>query len=51
MKPLIKYRGEIKRNTYLIKHIPKYEGRYIEPFFAEVHCFYLEPRAIINDIN
>ncbi|MDI9537310.1 MAG: DNA adenine methylase, partial [Bacteroidota bacterium] len=54
MKPLIKYRGgKSKEIPYLIKHIPKYEGRYIEPFFGGgALFFYLEPpRAIINDIN
>ncbi|MBP8994048.1 MAG: Dam family site-specific DNA-(adenine-N6)-methyltransferase [Bacteroidales bacterium] len=54
MKPLIKYRGgKSKEILHLIKHIPKYEGRYIEPFFGGGALFFhLEPkRAIINDIN
>ncbi|MDR6561478.1 DNA adenine methylase [Arcicella sp. BE140] len=35
------------------KHIPKFSGRYIEPFFGGgALFFYLEPKqAIINDIN
>lgn len=54
MKPLVKYRGgKSKEIPYLIKHIPQYNGRYIEPFFGGGALFFhLEPkRAIINDIN
>lgn len=54
MKPLIKYRGgKSKEIPHLIKHIPNYSGRYIEPFFGGGALFFhLEPkRAIINDIN
>lgn len=54
MKPLIKYRGgKSKEIPNLIKHIPQYSGRYIEPFFGGgALFFYLEPKkAIINDIN
>ena len=54
MKPMIKYRGgktnEIPR---IMGHIPRFTGRYVEPFFGGgALFFYLEPRqAIINDIN
>ena len=54
MKPLVKYRGgKSKEIPHLIKHIPQYSGRYIEPFFGGgALFFYLEPKkAIINDIN
>ncbi|MDR1517363.1 MAG: DNA adenine methylase, partial [Dysgonamonadaceae bacterium] len=35
MKPLIKYRGGKSNEIPNIeKHIPKYKGRYIEPFFG-----------------
>lgn len=54
MKPLVKYRGgKSKEIPYLIKHIPSFAGRYIEPFFGGgALYFYLEPKkAIINDIN
>ncbi|MDV3878874.1 DNA methyltransferase [Elizabethkingia anophelis] len=54
MKPLVKYRGgKSKEIPHLKKHIPKFDGRYIEPFFGGgAMFFYLEPqRAIINDIN
>lgn len=54
MKPLVKYRGgKSKEIPHLEKHIPKFAGRYIEPFFGGgAMFFYLEPkRAIINDIN
>lgn len=54
MKPLVKYRGgKSKEIPYLIKHIPKYSGRYIEPFFGGGALFFhLAPKqAIINDIN
>lgn len=54
MKPLIKYRGgKSKEIPYLEKHIPQFDGRYIEPFFGGgALFFYLEPKqAIINDIN
>jgi len=54
MKPLIKYRGgKSKEIPFIVKYIPKYTGRYIEPFFGGgALYFHLEPeRAIINDIN
>lgn len=54
MKPLVKYRGgKSKEIPHLIKHIPHYDGRYIEPFFGGGALFFhLKPkRAIINDIN
>lgn len=54
MKPLVKYRGgKSKEIPHLINHIPRYSGRYIEPFFGGGALFFhLEPkRAIINDIN
>ncbi|MFY7938831.1 MAG: DNA adenine methylase [Flavobacterium sp.] len=54
MKPLIKYRGgKSKEIPQIIKHIPQFDGRYIEPFFGGgALYFYLEPKkAIINDIN
>lgn len=54
MKPLVKYRGgKSKEIPHLIKHIPKYSGRYIEPFFGGGALFFhLAPKqAIINDIN
>ncbi len=54
MKPLVKYRGgKSKEIPHLIKHIPNFTGRYIEPFFGGgALYFYLEPKkAIINDIN
>ena len=54
MKPLIKYRGgKSNEIPHLVKHIPLYDGRYIEPFFGGgALYFYLEPKkAIINDIN
>lgn len=54
MKPLIKYRGgKSKEIPNIIKHIPQFSGRYIEPFFGGgALFFYLEPqKAIINDIN
>lgn len=54
MKPMIKYRGgKSKEIPHLLKHIPKYSGRYIEPFFGGgALYFHIEPKkAIINDIN
>ncbi|MFC2152792.1 DNA adenine methylase [Bacteroidota bacterium] len=54
MKPLVKYRGgKSKEIHHIINHIPKFEGRYIEPFFGGgALYFHLEPKkAIINDIN
>lgn len=54
MKPLVKYRGgKSKEIPYIEKHIPKFTGRYIEPFLGGGALFFhLEPkRAIINDIN
>lgn len=54
MKPLVKYRGgKSKEIPYLIKHIPEFKGRYIEPFFGGgALFFYIEPeKSIINDIN
>lgn len=54
MKPLIKYRGgKSKEIPNIVKHIPQFSGRYIEPFFGGgALYFYLEPKkAVINDIN
>ena len=54
MKPLVKYRGgKSKEIPHLIKHIPQFNGKYIEPFFGGGALFFhLEPKkAIINDIN
>ena len=54
MKPIIKYRGgKSKEIPHIIWHIPRFSGRYVEPFFGGgALFFYLEPRkAIINDIN
>ena len=54
MKPMIKYRGgKSKEIPNIMWHIPRFSGRYIEPFFGGgALFFYLEPRqAIINDIN
>ena len=54
MKPMIKYRGgKSKELPHILKYIPHYTGRYIEPFLGGgALYFHLEPqRAIINDIN
>jgi len=54
MKPLVKYRGgKSKEIPHIVKHIPDFKGKYIEPFFGGgALFFYLEPKkAIINDIN
>ncbi len=54
MKPIIKYRGgKSKEIPNIMWHIPRFTGRYVEPFFGGgALFFYLEPRqAIINDIN
>lgn len=54
MKPMIKYRGgKSKEIPNIMWHIPRFSGRYVEPFFGGgALYFYLEPReAIINDIN
>lgn len=54
MKPIIKYRGgKSKEIPLLIRYIPEYAGRYIEPFFGGgAMYFHIEPEnAVINDIN
>lgn len=54
MKPIIKYRGgKSKELPEIMWHIPRFQGRYIEPFLGGgALFFYLEPReSIINDIN
>jgi len=54
MKPLVKYRGgKTNEISNIEKHIPRYMGRYIEPFLGGgALYFHLEPkRAVINDIN
>ncbi len=51
---MIKYRGGKSREIpHIMWHVPRFSGRYVEPFFFVVALFfYLEPRqAIINDIN
>jgi len=50
----VKYRGgKSKEIPNIERHIPRYKGRYIEPFFGGGALFFhLEPkRAVINDIN
>lgn len=54
MKPMIKYRGgKLKEIPHIMRHIPEFRGRYIEPFLGGGAVFFhLEPQhAIINDIN
>lgn len=54
MRPMIKYRGgKSKEIPHIMKHVPEYNGRYIEPFLGGGAVFFhLEPEhAIINDIN
>ena len=54
MKPMLKYRGgKSKEIPHIIRFLPVFKGRYIEPFFGGgALFFYLEPdTAIINDIN
>ena len=54
MKAIVKYRGgKTQEIPHLLGYIPRFEGRYIEPFLGGgALFFYLEPRqAIINDIN
>lgn len=54
MKPLIKYSGgKSKEIPQIVAQIPRFSGRFIEPFFGGgALYFHLEPhRAIINDIN
>lgn len=54
MKPMIKYRGgKSKEIPNIMWHIPRFSGRYVEPFLGGgALFFYLEPReAVINDIN
>lgn len=51
---MIKYRGgKSKEIPYFVLDIPRFTGRYIEPFFGGgALFFYLEPeQGIINDIN
>lgn len=54
MKPLLKYRGGKSKEIPVIeKHIPHFNGKYIEPFFGGgALYFHLEPKqAVINDVN
>lgn len=54
MKPIIKYRGGKSKEIHLLTpYIPRYAGKYIEPFFGGgAMYFHLEPKqALINDIN
>ena len=51
---MIKYRGgKLKEIPHIMRHIPEFRGRYIEPFLGGGAVFFhLEPQhAIINDIN
>ena len=54
VKPLLKYRGgKAKEIPVIEKHIPHFNGKYIEPFFGGgALYFHLEPKqAVINDVN
>lgn len=46
MKPMIKYRGGKSREIpNIMWHIPRFSGRYVEPFFGGgALYFYLEAR-------
>ena len=51
---MIKYRGgKMKEIPHIMRHVPDFRGRYIEPFLGGgAMFFHLEPQhAIINDIN
>lgn len=51
---MIKYRGgKTKEIPHIMAHVPRFTGRYVEPFMGGgALFFYLEPRrAIVNDIN
>ncbi len=51
---MLKYRGGKSREIpNILPHIPRFEGRYVEPFFGGGALFFhLEPaHALINDIN
>ncbi len=54
MKPMIKYRGGKSREIpRIMKYVPPFSGRYVEPFFGGGALFFhLEPEsALINDVN
>lgn len=54
LKPMIKHLGGKSKETPAIMwQVPRFRGRYIEPFFRGGALFsHLEPKeAIINDIN
>lgn len=54
MKPMIKYRGgKSKELPRLLPHVPKFRGRYIEPFFGGGAMYFhlCHKNAVINDIN
>lgn len=54
MKPMLKYRGgKSKEIPHIMWYVPRFTGRYIEPFFGGGALFFhLMPReAIVNDIN
>ncbi len=54
MRPMLKYRGgKYKELPNIARHIPRYTGRFVEPFLGGGALFFhLEPeRAIVNDIN
>lgn len=54
MRPMIKYRGGKTRELpHIVCHIPRFTGRYIEPFLGGgAVYFHLQPReAILNDVN
>ncbi len=51
---MIKYRGgKLREIPRIIWHVPRFSGRYVEPFFGGgALFFFLEPRqSIVNDIN
>lgn len=54
MKPMIKYRGgKGKEIGHLAIHLPRFGGRYVEPFLGGgALFFFLKPtEAIVNDVN
>lgn len=54
MKPMLKSRGgKWKVLPRIVPHIPRFAGRYVEPFLGGgARFFFLEPpQALLNDIN
>ena len=52
MKPMIKYRGgKSKEIRNIMWHVPRFTGRYIEPFFGGGALFPIQIKGLVEEMH